>query len=64
MQRGEASAEEIQRLNPRVAVHHDASRVALKGGSFFQQFDLVIATELELNELVYFLSAWLMLRGQ
>jgi ubiquitin-like 1-activating enzyme E1 A len=52
MQRAEASIEEIRRLNPRVHVQYDSSPITSKDGKYFQDFDVVIATELDLSMLV------------
>lgn len=51
-QRAIAAAPAIQRLNPRVPVHVDISRLETKNASFYEKFDIVIATELDLNSLV------------
>jgi len=44
--------EEVRRLNPRVTVTCDTSSIASKHSSFFQKFDVVIATELLLSEMI------------
>ncbi|KAI5806538.1 hypothetical protein DFH27DRAFT_498097 [Peziza echinospora] len=51
--RAEAAAPAIQRLNPRVAVHTDTSKISEKDTSYFGQFDITIATELDLDSLIY-----------
>ncbi|RPB16072.1 hypothetical protein P167DRAFT_532541 [Morchella conica CCBAS932] len=52
MNRAEAAAPAIQRLNPRVPVHVDTSKLETKDSSYFKQFDIVIATELDLDSLL------------
>lgn len=44
--------EEIRRLNPRVHVHADPTSITSKEAVFFQDFDVVIATELTLSVMV------------
>ncbi|KAL7270490.1 E1 ubiquitin-activating protein aos1 [Rhizina undulata] len=57
MNRAEAAAPAIQRLNPRVPVHVDTERVQDKDTNFFQKFDIVIATELDLDSLLFINNA-------
>ena len=57
IQRAEAAAPAIQRLNPRVAVHIDTSKISEKDTSYFGQFDITIATELDLDSLIYINNA-------
>ncbi|TGZ83067.1 hypothetical protein EX30DRAFT_354297 [Ascodesmis nigricans] len=52
MNRAEAAAPAIQRLNPRVPVHIDTGRPEDKPSQFYQQFDLVIPTDLGLDVLL------------
>lgn len=44
-------------MNPRVPVHIDKASVTKKSDNFFQQFDLVLATDLDLDSLLYINSA-------
>lgn len=45
--RAQAAAPAIQKLNPRVKVHVDAGGIKSKGPSYFQGFDVVVATDLD-----------------
>lgn len=45
--RAQAACPAIQKLNPRVQVHVDASGIKSKGPSYFSAFDVVIATDLD-----------------
>lgn len=47
LNRAVAASAAIRRLNPRVAVHVDASDIRSKGPSYFAPFDIVIATDLD-----------------
>jgi ubiquitin-like 1-activating enzyme E1 A len=47
LQRAEAAAPQIQKLNPRVKLHVDTSDIRQKGHEFYGAFDLVIATDLD-----------------
>jgi ubiquitin-like 1-activating enzyme E1 A len=51
MNRAEAAAPHIKRLNPRVNVVVDTEDITLKGPSYFQEFDIIIATELQPSTL-------------
>lgn len=45
--RAEAAAPQVRRLNPRVNVIVDTEDITHKGPSYFQSFDIVIATDLQ-----------------
>ncbi|TAQ89730.1 hypothetical protein B7494_g1934 [Chlorociboria aeruginascens] len=49
--RAEAAAPQMRKLNPRVKVIVDAEDIRVKGPSYFQAFDIVIATDLDPNTL-------------
>jgi ubiquitin-like 1-activating enzyme E1 A len=49
--RAEAAAPQVRRLNPRVNVIVDTEDITLKGPSYFQSFDIVIATDLRPDTL-------------
>jgi ubiquitin-like 1-activating enzyme E1 A len=49
--RAEAAAPQIRKLNPRVNVIVDPSDIKTKGPDFFGQFDIVIATDLQPDTL-------------
>ncbi|KAK3990197.1 hypothetical protein QBC44DRAFT_72906 [Cladorrhinum sp. PSN332] len=49
--RAAAASAAIQRLNPRVKVHIDTVDIRLKPPSFFEPFDIVIATDLDSTTL-------------
>ncbi|KAI9799688.1 MAG: hypothetical protein M1825_004423 [Sarcosagium campestre] len=49
--RAEAAAPQIRKLNPRVALTVDTTDVSLKTPDFFQPFDVIIATCLDLDIL-------------
>lgn len=49
--RAEAAAPQVRRLNPRVNVIVDTDDIKLKGPSYFQTFDIVIATDLRPDTL-------------
>jgi ubiquitin-like 1-activating enzyme E1 A len=49
--RAEAAAPQVRRLNPRVNVIVDMEDITLKGPSYFQSFDIVIATDLRPDTL-------------
>jgi ubiquitin-like 1-activating enzyme E1 A len=49
--RAEAAAPQVRRLNPRVNVIVDTEDIKLKGPSYFQSFDIVVATDLEPDTL-------------
>jgi ubiquitin-like 1-activating enzyme E1 A len=49
--RAEAAAPHIRKLNPRVKVIVDAENIAAKKPSYFSQFDVVIATDLDPDSL-------------
>ena len=51
MNRAVAAGAALQRLNPRVRVNVDPVGIALKPPSFYAQFDVVIATDLDSNNL-------------
>ncbi|RPB05696.1 hypothetical protein L873DRAFT_530449 [Choiromyces venosus 120613-1] len=53
LSRAEAATPALQRLNPRVAVHVDTSDPKSKDAEFYGKFDIVIATELDLDSLLY-----------
>lgn len=46
----EASFERVQRLNPMVEVITDQSEITSKNEEFFSDFDVVCATQLEVEE--------------
>ncbi|KAK6349619.1 hypothetical protein TWF696_005903 [Orbilia brochopaga] len=50
--RAEAAAPAIQKLNPRVTVATDGQPVETRGAEFFRQFSIVIVTEADLNTLI------------
>lgn len=47
LNRAEAASAAIQRLNPRVKIHVSTADIRTQGASFFSQFDIVIATDIE-----------------
>ena len=47
MNRAEAASAAIQRLNPRVKIHVSTDEIRTQSPSFFSQFDIVIATDIE-----------------
>ncbi|KAI9776231.1 MAG: hypothetical protein M1835_005583 [Candelina submexicana] len=49
--RAEAAAPRIRKLNPRVALHVDIEDIRLKSPAFFAPYDIVIATELDMETL-------------
>jgi ubiquitin-like 1-activating enzyme E1 A len=49
--RAEAAAPQIRRLNPRVNVFVDKDDIKIKGPSYFQNYDIVIATDLQPDTL-------------
>ncbi|KAF2142786.1 uncharacterized protein K452DRAFT_225717 [Aplosporella prunicola CBS 121167] len=49
--RAQAAAPQIQRLNPRVAVHVDTADIRSKGPEFYQPYDITIATDLDFATL-------------
>ncbi|KAK3375101.1 hypothetical protein B0H63DRAFT_267302 [Podospora didyma] len=51
MNRAVAASAAIQRLNPRVRVHIDTVDIRFRPASFFSQFDIVIATDLDTQAL-------------
>ncbi|MCJ1481839.1 hypothetical protein MMC06_001998 [Schaereria dolodes] len=51
MNRAEAARQEIQNLNPRVSLHVDTAPILSKPPSFFQIFDIIIATTRSLDTL-------------
>jgi ubiquitin-like 1-activating enzyme E1 A len=51
MNRAEAAAPKIRKLNPRVNVNIDPSDIRSKGPDYFGAFDIVIATDLEPESL-------------
>ncbi|CAZ81500.1 unnamed protein product [Tuber melanosporum] len=53
LNRAEAAAPALQRLNPRVAVNIDTSDPRGKDAEFYGKFDIVIATELDLDCLIH-----------
>ncbi|RPB26772.1 hypothetical protein L211DRAFT_835105 [Terfezia boudieri ATCC MYA-4762] len=52
MNRAEAAAPSIRKLNPRVTIHTDTDSPSSKPPTFFSQFDITIATELDLDALI------------
>ncbi|KAF8463592.1 hypothetical protein BDZ91DRAFT_731246 [Kalaharituber pfeilii] len=57
MNRAEAAAVSIQKLNPRVSVYTETSKVQDKDASYFGHFDITIATELDLDTLIHINNA-------
>ena len=51
VQRAEAAAPRIQKLNPRVTLHVDKEDIRLKPPVFFGSYDIVIATDLDMETL-------------
>lgn len=51
MNRAEAAAPAIRRLNPRVVVNVDTEGIRTKGPSFFAPYDIIIATDLDSSTL-------------
>jgi len=51
MNRAVAASNAIQRLNPRVRVNIDTMSIQLKPASYYANFDIVIATDLDSNAL-------------
>jgi ubiquitin-like 1-activating enzyme E1 A len=49
--RAESAAPQVRRLNPRVNVIVDTEDIKLKGPSYFQSFDIIIATDLQPDTL-------------
>ncbi|KAI9818543.1 MAG: hypothetical protein M1827_000602 [Pycnora praestabilis] len=49
--RAQAAAAQIQKLNPRVRLHVDTSDIRSKDPSFLAPYDIIIATELDLDTL-------------
>ncbi|KAF4302808.1 putative sumo activating enzyme protein [Botryosphaeria dothidea] len=49
--RAKAAAQNIQKLNPRVAIMIDTSDISAKVPEFYQPFDIVIATDLDFTTL-------------
>ncbi|KAJ6264863.1 hypothetical protein Dda_1016 [Drechslerella dactyloides] len=52
MNRAEAAAPAIQKLNPRVAVTTDSQPIETRDAEYFRQFSIVIVTEADLNTLI------------
>jgi len=50
--RAEASLERVQQLNPMVEVTADSGNIKEKDGDFFKEFDIVIATTCDKEELI------------
>ncbi|KAF8244755.1 hypothetical protein K440DRAFT_608986 [Wilcoxina mikolae CBS 423.85] len=50
--RAKAAVPAIQRLNPRVLVHADTERIQDKPVEFFKNFDIVIATDMDLDSML------------
>ncbi|KAF8539231.1 hypothetical protein BDD12DRAFT_107192 [Trichophaea hybrida] len=50
--RAKAAVPAIQRLNPRVSVHADTERIQDKPVEFFKNFDIVIATDIDLDSML------------
>jgi molybdopterin/thiamine biosynthesis adenylyltransferase len=46
--------EDVQRLNPRVRVLYDTAAVSSKQSAFFEQFDVIIATDIPFSTMVSF----------
>jgi hypothetical protein len=44
--------EDVQRLNPRVRVVYDTAAVSSKQSAFFEQFDVIVATDLPFSTMV------------
>jgi ubiquitin-like 1-activating enzyme E1 A len=63
MNRAQAASAQIQKLNPRVKVHVDPEDVISKGASYFQAFDIVIATDLDPKAL-YFINTATRMHGK
>lgn len=55
--RAQAAASRIQKLNPRVRVIADSGSIMTKGASFFRDFDIVIATDLNPTLLTFINTA-------
>lgn len=51
LQRAEAAATQIRKLNPRVSLNVDTEDIALKVPDYYAPFDMVIATDLDLAVL-------------
>lgn len=51
LQRADAAAPEIRKLNPRVSLHTDTDDIQSKSPAFYATFDMVIATDLDLATL-------------
>lgn len=49
--RAEAAAPQIRRLNPRVSLHVDTQDISQQGPDYYTPFDMVIATDLDLQTL-------------
>ncbi|KAI1824447.1 hypothetical protein F4861DRAFT_264021 [Xylaria intraflava] len=55
--RAEAAAVQVQKLNPRVKVFPDSGSIMTKGASYFADFDIVIATDLNPTLLAFINTA-------
>ncbi|MCJ1427585.1 hypothetical protein MMC29_005488 [Sticta canariensis] len=51
MNRAEAAAPQIRKLNPRVLLHVDTENIMLKPPEFFSSFNMIIATDMNLRDL-------------
>ncbi|KAI9762344.1 MAG: protease B nonderepressible form [Chaenotheca gracillima] len=50
--RAQAAAPQIQKLNPRVAIHVETGDIRQQQPTFFMAYDVIIATELDLDALL------------
>jgi len=57
LQRAEAAQPAMQKLNPRVPVYTDTDSVRSKASEYFRSFDIVIATDLDIDNLLYINAA-------
>lgn len=55
--RAQAASENIRKLNPRVQVFADAESIMAKGASYFANFDIIIATDLNPTTLAFINTA-------
>ncbi|KAI2642601.1 hypothetical protein GGS21DRAFT_181081 [Xylaria nigripes] len=55
--RAEAAAVQLQKLNPRVKIFPDSGSIMTKGASYFADFDIVIATDLNPTLLAFINTA-------
>ncbi|KAI1854506.1 hypothetical protein JX266_000624 [Neoarthrinium moseri] len=57
LNRAQAAAENLRKLNPRVSVYADPDSIMSKGASYFAAFDIVIATDINPMTLAFINTA-------